>query len=168
MRSFEMPQRKPRRSFNPQTINLKPTSLEVTLNSADAQSLLWHLNLVDTALGRLGDEKVQEVQFVLKPLEDHLQIEYAKVDRMFKESGIEPLVKWTKPLQKAIDVFHPEARRFLNLLIGLDRMIGQLADLRFAGKIDESQFHKTRNDCRQALKDAATNIAKIVPKPFNV
>jgi hypothetical protein len=173
-----------RKPLDPKTLNLEALRLdysmpctrhEVTLQSNDAQSLLPHFLWVSTALYKLGltmrrvaaEEKVIEAQRTiyeesLKPLEENLQAEFARVDRLFKAARIDPEVTFSRPLTKIIDICYPNARRFLNLLTGLDNMLYQLAELWFAGKIDDGQYYQGKTFCRKELKNAQYMITKFV------
>jgi hypothetical protein len=153
---------------------------EIDLHTNDAQSLLPHFLWASTALYKLGitmrgmvmrgtttEEKVAEIEGVvfgeiLQPLEENLRSEIARVNLLYKECGQQPTVKFTHPLHAPVDLSSPDAKRLLDLLVGLDEMYRQLADLWFAKQIKNDAYVEVRTNCRNALKEAEKRIDRLV------
>lgn len=113
---------------------------------------------------KMSEEKVLELERVvydeiLKPLEDRLQAEYAKVNLLYEQCGTGSK---RKPEEITVYLRHPEGRRFFDLLVGLDIIACKLEDLWIAGKNTESEYKQTVSNCRTILKKTALRIRELV------
>lgn len=148
---------------------------EIDLHSNEAQSLLPHFKRANIALYQLDiilprrttEEKAANLQRVvydeiIQPLEKYLQAEYVKVHLLYQQCVQGPITSFSKPLKTSVDLAHPAAQRLLDLLVGLDGMYRQLADLWFGGQIKDDTYVEVRTDCRNALKEAMKRIAHLV------
>lgn len=126
---------------------------------------LYKLNI--TLTRRTTTEKAAELKRavygeILQPLEEYLQTEYARVNLLYKECSQEPVVSFTKPSKISLDLYHPDARRLLDLLVGLDQMYRKLIDLWFAQQIEDGAYVEMITNCRHSLKVAMKRIDSLV------
>lgn len=161
------------RQFNPRYSALLARQ-EVELHGGEAQSLLRHLHLANTALYRLGvtlpkratTEQTAELrQFVyaaISQLEEILQAEYARINLLHKDCVPKPEISFSKPLKTSVDLAHPDSQRLLDLLIGFDQMQRQLSELWFARQIEDSIYLNVSTNCRNTLKEGLKHISHLV------
>lgn len=148
---------------------------KILLSTSVAKSLCrvcwlpdWSFSTMSFPLrNKISEEKVQELERIvydeiLKPLEDILRGEYARVNLLFEQSGIKHTGSQRKPEEITVDLRHPEGRRFFDLLVGLDNMACQLEDLWMAGKSTEIEYKQTLSNCRNNLKKGALGIREVV------
>jgi hypothetical protein len=147
---------------------------EVELQSGEAQSLLRHFYLANTALYRLGItlpkrtdiEQTAEIRQIvyaaISQLEETLQAEYARINLLHKDCVPDPKVSFSKPLKTCVDLAHPDSQRLLDLLAGFDRMQRQLSELWFAGQIQDRDYLKVGTHCRHTLKEGLKHLSRLV------
>lgn len=61
-----------------------------------------------------------------------------------------------------MNLYHPDARRLLDLLLGLDQMYRKLIDLWFAQQIEDGAYVEMITNCRNSLKVAMKRINSLV------
>ncbi len=126
---------------------------------------LWTLGI--TMRSRTTEEKVAELELIvyqeiLRPLEDKLRAEYLRINLLYGKSNIKHTGVSRKPRKTMVGLRHVHARRFFDLLVGLDKMACQLDDLRSVGKIPEIEYKKTLSNSRNSIKKAALRIQNLV------
>lgn len=149
----------------------------ITIYSGEAQSLMKHYNFTSNALFRLGntlrryapEEEVLRLQSevfgnLIAPLQkelDELEKKYKGPD--YKLSAEEEKdVKFTKPYEDTVEISYPEARKLLDILLKFDQLLFRLAQLRFAGKIDEPEYLQVGTQCRNRIKGDEIKIEQLV------
>ena len=147
---------------------------EINLHTKEVFSLLSYFRQASIALYKLitlprrtttetaAELKRAVYDEILQPLEEYLQTEYARVNLLYKECSQEPVASFTKPSKISLDLYHPDARRLLDLLLGLDQMYRKLIDLWFAQQIEDGAYVEMITNCRHSLKVAMKRIDSLV------
>ncbi|MCK9377400.1 MAG: hypothetical protein M0P73_14765 [Syntrophobacterales bacterium] len=152
---------------------------DVTLYSADAQSLLRHYNFTSAAIYKIGinlrklsvaEEKVQQTERVvydeiIKPLQEDLSKEIARLELQF---GNPKVAEFTKPFTGTAEIQYPRAKLLLNLLVDFDQLLFRVHQLWHGMKIGDAEYLRLTEGFRDRLKESEKRIDHIAREAVNL
>lgn len=109
-----------------------------------------------------SDEQARQVETLIDAQLDELQKHYAdeiaRLEKQCEDSGIEPVIHFTKPRVLDVQISTPRANRYLGLLSQLDRVIGLISLLWLSGVRGDSQYSAECYLWRQRLLRVSNRI----------